>query len=75
MNNILSMVWSAGDTRLAIKEDNQIIVFNVETGNKVASVILTANKFVVDSMLSTFISINTAGNLVTFNLLSDINSM
>jgi len=75
MNNILSMVWSAGDTRLAIKEDNQIIVFNVETGNKVASVILTANKFVVDSILSTFIAINTAGKLVTFNLLSDVNSM
>jgi len=73
MNNIQSMVWSADDTRLAIKDDNQIIIFNVETGNKIASVTLTSDKFLVDSVFSRFIAINTAGKLVIFNLLSDIN--
>lgn len=68
------MVWSADDTLLAIKEDNQIIVFNVGDGNKIASVRLTSSKFVVDSMLNTFVTINTAGKLVTFNLLRNINN-
>lgn len=72
INNIQSMVWSSDDTYLAIKEDNQIITFDVESGKKIASVRLTANTFAVDSTLSTYISINTAGQLVILNLSNDI---
>lgn len=70
MKNIQSMVWSSDDTRLAIKDDNKIIVFDVQSGKKIASVRLTSDKFLVDSMLKTYIAINTTGQLVMLHLIN-----
>lgn len=68
VNNIQSIVWSTDDTRLAIKDDNQIIIFDVESGRKIASVRLTAEKFAVDSTLESYIAVNSVGQLVMLNL-------
>lgn len=72
INNIQSIRWSSDDTRLAIKEDNHLIIFDVESSNKIARLRLTADKFFVDSTLSTYISVNTAGQLVMLELTSII---
>lgn len=71
MNNIQLMVWSSDDKHIAIKEDNHIIVFDVESGTKIASVRITADKYSVDSTLETFVAINTAGHLVMLSLLNN----
>lgn len=73
VNNIQSLIWSSDDTFLAIKDDNQIITFDVESGRRIASVRLTADKFFVDSTLKKYITVNTAGQLVMLNLSCDIN--
>jgi len=51
-----------------VKEVNQIILFDAKLFRKIASVRLTAEKFLVDSILKKFIGINPAGKLVMFNL-------
>lgn len=68
VNNIQSIIWSIDDTQLAIKDDNQIITFDVESGKQIASVRLTAEKFAVDSTLKTYITVNSVGQLVMLNL-------
>lgn len=68
VNNIQSVTWSLDDTCLAIKEANQIIVFDIKLEKKIASVRVTADKFSVNPILDSYISINTAGKLVMFNL-------
>lgn len=74
INNIQSLKWSSDDTSLAVKEDNQIITYDVESGKKIASIRLTADKFSVDPTLSTYISVNTAGQLVILNLSNNIHT-
>ncbi|XP_026822292.1 apoptotic protease-activating factor 1-like [Rhopalosiphum maidis] len=71
VNNIQSMVWSSDNTRIAIKEDNQIITLDVESGKILASVRLTVDKFFVNSVLNKYIAVNTTGQLVKLNLYSD----
>lgn len=68
MNIIQSIVWSSDDTRLVVKEVNQIILFDVKSFRKIASARLTADKFLVDSILKKFVAINPAGKLVMLNL-------
>lgn len=68
MNIIQSIIWSSDDTRFAVKEVNQIILYDVKLNKKIASVRLTAEKFLVDSILKRYIAINTAGKLVMLNL-------
>lgn len=71
MNNIQSMIWSSDDTRIAIKEDNQIITLDVESGKILASVRLTVDKFFANSLLNKYIAVNTTGQLVKLNLFND----
>lgn len=71
MNNIQSMIWSSDDSRITIKEDNQIITLDVESGKILASVRLTVDKFFGNSVLNKYIAVNTTGQLVKLNLFSD----
>ncbi|XP_060875475.1 apoptotic protease-activating factor 1-like [Metopolophium dirhodum] len=71
VNNIQSMIWSSDDTRITIKEDNQIITLDVESGIILASVKLTVDKFFANPILNKYIAVNTTGQLVKLNLPSD----
>lgn len=71
VNNIQSMIWSSDDTRIAIKEDNQIITLDVESGIILASVRLTVDKFFTNPILNKYIAVNTTGQLVKLSLPSD----
>ncbi|CAH1736793.1 unnamed protein product [Aphis gossypii] len=71
VNNIQSMIWSSDDLRIAIKEDNQIITLDVESGKILASVRLTVDKFFANSVLNKYIAVNTTGQLVKLNLFND----
>lgn len=68
MNNIKSIIWSSDNTRFALKEDNQIIVFSIKSKSKIASIRLITDKFLVDPTLKTYFAVNTAGQLVMLNL-------
>lgn len=68
------MVWSLDDTCLAIKDDNHIISYDIKSGKKIASIRLTAVKFSVDHTLKKYIAVNTDGQLVMLNLISNIDS-
>lgn len=67
-------MWSSDNTRFAVKEDNQIIVFNVESESKISSIRLITDKFLVDPTLKTYFSVNAAGQLVMLNLLNNVNA-
>lgn len=71
VNNIQSIIWSSDDTQIAIKDDHQIIILEVESGMILASVRLTVDKFAVNGMLNKYIAVDTTGQLVKLNLSSD----
>jgi len=62
------MIWSSDDTRITIKEDNQIITLDVESGIILASVKLAVDKFFANPILNKYIAVNTTGQLVKLNL-------
>lgn len=70
MNYVRTIMWSLNDQLIFTKEDHQIVVYDVKTYNKIASLRIVADKFIVDSSLRTFLTINAGGHLVNLNLLN-----
>ncbi|XP_050540508.1 apoptotic protease-activating factor 1-like isoform X2 [Daktulosphaira vitifoliae] len=74
MNYVRTMMWSSSDHLLSTKEDDQIVVYEVKSCNKIASFRIVADKFIVDSNLRTFLTINAGGHLVVLKLLNNQSS-